>query len=93
MANISDKTALEEKMNVINNFTRELKNSGYSRKRAKEILVCGLLGLERKGLRRWRQGQNAQKRKEHPEPENCHATKWEKQLVQEQTKGNRGRES
>ena len=34
-----------------------MKNSGYSRKQAREAIVCGLLGTERKIKRRARQGQ------------------------------------
>ena len=57
MSNISEKISIEEKVQVINTFTQELKNSGYNRKRAREIVVCGLLGLERKRMRRKREGQ------------------------------------
>ena len=46
-----------ERVDIINRYTRELKNSGYTRKRAREIVVCGLLGLQRKRLRRKREGQ------------------------------------
>ena len=41
---------------MVDNFTKELKNSGYTRKRAREIVVCGLLGMERKKKRRKREG-------------------------------------
>ena len=57
MSNISEKISIEEKVQVINSFTQELKNSGYNRKRAREIVVCGLMGLERKRMRRKREGQ------------------------------------
>ena len=49
-------------MKLVDEFTRELKNSGYTRRRAREIVVCGLLGVERKKLRRERQGQKFHRR-------------------------------
>ena len=60
MSNISDsdKISQKERVDIINKFTRELKSSGYTRRRAREIVVCGLLGLERKGIRRKREGQS-----------------------------------
>ena len=57
-SNISEKISQTERVDIINKFTRELKNSGYNRKRAREIVVCGLLGLERKRVRRKREGQS-----------------------------------
>ena len=36
----------------------QLKNSGYSRKQAKEIVVCGVVGWRRKLERREKAGQN-----------------------------------
>ena len=46
MSNISEKIPQKERVDIIDKFTRELKNSGYSRRKAREIVVCGLLGLE-----------------------------------------------
>ena len=57
MSNVSDRIGQEERVKLVNEFTRELKNSGYTRRRAREIVVCGLLGVEGKKLRRARQGQ------------------------------------
>ena len=62
MSNISDKISKEERTRVVDDFTKELKSSGYSRKRAREMIVCGLLGLERKRQRRARQGQDFHRR-------------------------------
>ena len=42
---------------MVDTFTGELKNSGYARSKAREIVVCGLLGPERKKKRRKREGQ------------------------------------
>jgi hypothetical protein len=58
MSNISDKISQAERVDIINKFTRELKSSGYTRRRAREIVVCGLLGLERKGKKRKKEGQS-----------------------------------
>ena len=44
MSNISEKISIEEKVQVINSFTQEIKNSGYNGKRAREIVVCCCLG-------------------------------------------------
>ena len=52
LSNTSQDISMEERLVVINQLTRELKNSGYGRKAAREIVVCGLLGLQRKRLRR-----------------------------------------
>ena len=57
MSNISKEISCEERVKVVDQLTRELKNSGYGRKKAREIIVCGLLGLERKKARRKREGQ------------------------------------
>ena len=47
---------------VVDTFTSELKNSGYGRANAREIVVCGLLGLERKRKRRERDGEKFHRR-------------------------------
>ena len=62
MSNVSDMITQGERVRLVDNFTQELKNSGYCRKRAREIVVCGLLGLERKRMRRRRQNQNFHRR-------------------------------
>ena len=39
---------MEEKKVVMNQYTRELKQSGYTRKEVKEIVCCGMLGWKKK---------------------------------------------
>ena len=48
---------MQERLTIINQYTQQLKTSGYSWARAREIIVCGLLGLERKRERRRRNGE------------------------------------
>ena len=43
---------VEDVSRVIETFTQELKNSGYSRKQAREAVVSGFLGWRRKIQRR-----------------------------------------
>ena len=59
MFNVSNRIGEEERVKLVDEFTRELKNSGYTRRRAREIVVCG---VERKKLRRERQGQKFHRR-------------------------------
>ena len=56
MSNVSAMISQDERIRIVDEFSKELKSSGYSRRRAREIVVCGLLGLERKRDRRRRQG-------------------------------------
>ena len=42
---------------VIEHYVGQLKNSGFTRKQAKEIVVCGVVGLRRKLERRENAGQ------------------------------------
>ena len=62
MSNVRNRIGEEERVKLVDEFTRELKNSGYTKRRAREIVVCGLLGVERKKLRRERQGQKFHRR-------------------------------
>ena len=57
MSNMSEDISQEERTLTVDRFTKELKNSGYTRPKAREIVVCGLLGLERKRKRRVRDGE------------------------------------
>ena len=57
MSNVRGNTGQNEKNRVINQYTKQLKNSGYTRAKVREIIVCGLLGLVRKEKRRMRQGE------------------------------------
>ena len=47
----------EEIEEVIEHYTTQLKNSDYSRKQAKEVVVCGIVGWRRKMERREKMGQ------------------------------------
>mgnify|MGYP001221179344 CR=1 FL=1 len=59
LSNVSEDRSSDERIKVIDDFTRELKSSGYNRPQAREIIVCGLLGLQRKRKRRKRDMDNA----------------------------------
>ena len=43
---------------MIEHYVTQLKNSGYNRKQAKEVVVCGEVGWRRKLERREKAGQN-----------------------------------
>ena len=62
MSNMSESRTQAERTAVVDQFSKELKNSGYTRSKAREIIVCGLLGLERKRKRRKREGQKFHRR-------------------------------
>ena len=47
----------EEIKEVIEHYITQLKNSGYSRKQAREVVVCGVVGWRRKLERREKNGQ------------------------------------
>ena len=57
LSNLSPDRTSHERTRVIDEFTKELKSSGYSRAQAREVIVCGLLGLARKRKRREREGE------------------------------------
>ena len=57
LSNVHRKIGQGEQDQIVNRLTQEMKNSGYSRKQAREAIVCGLLGVERKKIRRQREGQ------------------------------------
>ena len=46
----------DEEERIIEDFTRQLKTSGYDRKKSREIIVAGILGVIRKRRRREEQG-------------------------------------
>ena len=62
MSNMSKDISQGERTTVADIFTKELKASGYTRHKAREIVVCGLLGLERKRKRREREGERFHRR-------------------------------
>ena len=58
LSNVSEDRSQAERVGIVDTLTKELKNSGYTRPKAREILVSGLLGMERKRKRRAREGQS-----------------------------------
>ena len=56
LSNIHQEVLREEIEAVLEKFIHQLKNSGYSRKQAKEIVVCGVAGWRRKLKRRQKEG-------------------------------------
>ena len=50
------KIPIEEQIDIIENFTRQMKNSEYDRKHVREAVVSGVLGWKRKILRREKEG-------------------------------------
>ena len=57
LSNVHHTIDQAEQNSIIDRLAQEMKNSGYSRKQARESIVCGLLGIERKKKRRQRDGQ------------------------------------
>ena len=58
LSNIHPAVLEEEIEEVTEHYTSQLRNSGYSRKEAKEVIVCGVVGWRRKQERRRKQGKN-----------------------------------
>ena len=56
ISNTQIDTSIDKKLHVIDQYTQQLNRSGYGWKRAREIIVCGLLGRERKEEKRKRNG-------------------------------------
>ena len=50
-------TTIQEKVRVVEDFTRQLKNSGFSRSESREMVISGIKGWLRKQARRRREGQ------------------------------------
>jgi hypothetical protein len=57
LSNIHREVVMDEIEEVIEHYITQLKNSGYSRKQTKEIIVCGVVGWRRKLERREKAGQ------------------------------------
>ena len=49
---------MEKIVGIVDKFTKQLKNSGYDRKKTRDIVVSGLLGFERKVERRKAAGED-----------------------------------
>ena len=47
----------QEKVAIVDHYTKQLINSGYDRKMCREIVVCGLKGMRTKVLRRKKAGE------------------------------------
>jgi hypothetical protein len=58
LSNIHREVVEEEIHEVIEHYVTQLKNSGYNRKQAKEVVVCGVVGWRRKLEIREKAGQN-----------------------------------
>ena len=58
LSNIHREVVEEEIHDVIEHYMTQLKNSGYNKKQAKEVVVCGVVGWRRKLERREKAGQN-----------------------------------
>ena len=58
LSNIHPAVLEEEIEEVTEHYLSQLKNSGYSRKQAKEVVVCGVVGWRRKLERRQKKGQS-----------------------------------
>ena len=58
LGNIDHLVEHEEKMEIIEKFVREMKNSGYERKAAREAVISGLRGLKRRREKKRGNGQN-----------------------------------
>ena len=56
LSNIHRDVLQEEIKEIIEHFITQLKNSGYERKQAREIVVCGVVGWRRKLGRREKEG-------------------------------------
>ena len=56
LSNISISKVGEEMHGVIDHYTTQLKQSGYDRGQAREIVCCGVTGWQRKIKRREREG-------------------------------------
>ena len=57
LSNIHREVVKEELEPVTEHYISQLKNSGYDRKQAREVIVCGMVGWLRKLERREKRGQ------------------------------------
>ena len=58
LSNIHKEVVGEELEEVVEHYISQLKNSGYSRKQSREVVVCGIVGWRRKMERGEHQGKN-----------------------------------
>ena len=57
LKNIHQEVLEDELADVVEHYVSQLKNSGYSRKEAKEVIICGVVGWRRHLERRQKRGQ------------------------------------
>ena len=57
MSNVCDKVDDKERVGIVDHYSKQLKNSGYSWEQAKEVVGCGLKGFKNKCKRRKQEGQ------------------------------------
>ena len=67
LSNIHRDVVAVEMLEVIEHYVCQLKTSGFSRKQAREIVVCGIVGWRRKLERRENQGQHLVQGKQQKE--------------------------
>ena len=58
LSNVGEGIMIQEILGIIDQFTRQLKNSGYERKQIREIVICGLRGFKNKVKKRKELGDN-----------------------------------
>lgn len=58
MSNVCEDIDPSEKIAIVDHYTKQLKNSGYSWLQAKEVVTCGLEGFRNKCERRKKEGGN-----------------------------------
>ena len=56
LSNVSDRVEKAEKIAIVDHYTKQLKNSGYSWMQAREVVSCGLKGYINKCERRRKEG-------------------------------------
>ena len=56
LSKLSDGTSQQEQIKIVDSFTRQMKNSGYDRKNAHQIITSGLVGHNRKRERARKEG-------------------------------------
>ena len=82
LSNIGTGISLEEMVNVIDRFSKQMKNSGYLRKEVWEAVVSGIKGYERKkGEKETRRKRFLQKCQANPREESAQETHGEDFLV------------
>ena len=58
LSSVGEGVPKEEKIAIIDHYTKQLLNSGYDRKQTREIIICGIRGYRNKVERRKKAGEN-----------------------------------